>query len=205
MKEHICKNCGKKFMAYESDHRLYCSHKCSVTKSWERRERKTYETRICAYCGNKIKIKSKDYRLKHQSNFYCNKTCSDLSKKTGSIIKCLYCEKEFYSTRKKFCSKECVYKYRIKNNSHKLYIEGQYWAGYEKGYNKKGNYKLHRKIMEEHLGRKLNLNEIVHHIDGNKLNNNIENLKVMTRGEHSRYHRLEEIKEGKKLFTKKEV
>lgn len=54
--------------------------------------------------------------------------------------------------------------------------------------------------MEQYLGRKLRPDEIVHHIDGNKLNNNIENLKIMTRGEHSKLHRLEEIKNGKKLF-----
>lgn len=48
----------------------------------------------------------------------------------------------------------------------------------------------HRVIMEERLGRKLKRNEVVHHIDGNKLNNNIDNLKVMTYGEHQNLHRL---------------
>lgn len=51
--------------------------------------------------------------------------------------------------------------------------------------------KLHRYIMEQHLGRTLSKDEIVHHIDGNKHNNSIENLVVMTNAEHSRLHRLE--------------
>lgn len=48
---------------------------------------------------------------------------------------------------------------------------------------------LHRHIMEGHLGRKLTRSEIVHHIDGNNKNNDIENLKVMTQNEHIALHR----------------
>jgi len=46
----------------------------------------------------------------------------------------------------------------------------------------------HRYIMEQHLGRKLTSNEIVHHIDGNGRNNKLNNLKLTTRSEHSREH-----------------
>ena len=46
----------------------------------------------------------------------------------------------------------------------------------------------HRYVMQQFLGRKLKKNEVVHHIDGNKSNNNIENLQLMTKEEHSRYH-----------------
>ena len=115
-------------------------------------------------------------------------------------MKCKYCGKEFYTTRNEFCSKKCVYEYKKENYKHKTYLENGYEVRYIGGYNKKGNVKEHRYIMEQHLGRKLNDNEIVHHIDGNKLNNDISNLKVMTKGEHSSFHRKEEIKNGKKLF-----
>lgn len=46
----------------------------------------------------------------------------------------------------------------------------------------------HRYIVEQYLGRKLEKDEIVHHIDGNKSNNNIENLQIMTKSEHSKLH-----------------
>lgn len=48
----------------------------------------------------------------------------------------------------------------------------------------------HREIVEKHLGRKLLKfpQEIVHHIDGNKLNNHISNLEVMSASEHTKLH-----------------
>ena len=42
--------------------------------------------------------------------------------------------------------------------------------------------------MECALGRALRQDEIVHHKDGNKLNNSIDNLVVMTRSEHAHEH-----------------
>lgn len=45
--------------------------------------------------------------------------------------------------------------------------------------------------MEKELGRYLNPKEIVHHIDGIKLNNKIENLKLFsTTNEHTTFHGL---------------
>lgn len=46
----------------------------------------------------------------------------------------------------------------------------------------------HRHLMEKKIGRKLRPDEVVHHIDGNKLNNNLDNLVVMTRAEHVLIH-----------------
>lgn len=46
----------------------------------------------------------------------------------------------------------------------------------------------HRWIMEQHLGRTLSADEVVHHINHDKLDNRIENLEVMDRRAHSCLH-----------------
>jgi len=46
----------------------------------------------------------------------------------------------------------------------------------------------HRLVMELHIGRKLDKNEIVHHIDGDRFNNDISNLRIMSVKEHSVVH-----------------
>ena len=47
----------------------------------------------------------------------------------------------------------------------------------------------HRHLMEQHLGRVLAVDECVHHKDGNKLNNSLDNLEVLDRAKHTSLHR----------------
>ena len=47
---------------------------------------------------------------------------------------------------------------------------------------------LHRVVMENHLGRLLTEDEVVHHLNEDKKDNRIENLEVMTKEEHNRHH-----------------
>lgn len=54
-----------------------------------------------------------------------------------------------------------------------------------------GYMREHIYIMEKHIGRKLVDDEVVHHIDRNKQNNNIDNLQLMTHGEHTALHNKE--------------
>ena len=55
---------------------------------------------------------------------------------------------------------------------------------------------LHKYLLEIKLGRKLTKNEVAHHIDGNKLNNDINNIQLMTRSEHIKHHR-KQLEDGK--------
>jgi hypothetical protein len=62
--------------------------------------------------------------------------------------------------------------------------------------------------MEQYLGRLLTKDEFVHHIDGNKQNNHIDNLVMVTAKQHSMTHKELKrelwrlIKENQKLLTR---
>lgn len=66
------------------------------------------------------------------------------------------------------------------------YIE--IWKPEHPNANKKGYILEHRLVMSAYIGRPLTENEDVHHKDKNKANNDISNLELMTKSQHTKYH-----------------
>lgn len=53
---------------------------------------------------------------------------------------------------------------------------------------KSGYVPVHRLVMSDHLGRPLAHNEVVHHLNGDRADNSLENLVLMTRSDHHSHH-----------------
>lgn len=136
-------------------------------------------------CNN---IADKGRRYCHTHFLQRKAECRRLRKEQGFKVKttynvnCVICGKEFEALRKtgKYC-KSCVAKLNKFSIGTGTYI-------YNKGNYKKGLLK-HKMIAEQVLGRKLASNEVVHHMDGNRENNAVENLIVLSRSKHVSLHR----------------
>lgn len=79
-------------------------------------------------------------------------------------------------------------KVKVRKGSKGMYKQNGYVlakAPYHPNANKRGYVPLHRLVMENQLGRYLTpRKELVHHIDGNRENNKLSNLKLTSPSEH---------------------
>lgn len=127
--------------------------------------------RVCDDCKDENEVTYQN--IKNKSNHYCS-SCSN--KRAYNIKKDAYKPWNIGKTYQK-----CSGNYYINSAGYKLYYIG------DKSY--KGGYIAeHRIVMELHLGRRLKKGEVIHHIDGNKQNNNLNNLVLLNSTSHRICH-----------------
>lgn len=81
--------------------------------------------------------------------------------------------------------------HKTKENHSPRYISNGYVFVYNPSHpkaNNAGYVREHILVMEKHLGRYLSPEEVVHHIDFNRKNNDLCNLLLMTRSSHATLH-----------------
>lgn len=100
--------------------------------------------------------------------------------------KCVNCNQAFYKKNRNkylFCSNRCFGAMAKRNNNVKYKVTTIKTSD---GISK--SVYVHRLIMEKHLGRNLKTKEHVRHKDGNRLNNEIDNLEIIKAGEQAKIH-----------------
>lgn len=108
------------------------------------------------------------------------------------MFTCPICEKSVYvrAYRKdsvKYCSRSCLAKAHLPQFAEfRFQKSGKPPHRYKSIMVDGKQIREHRHIMQQHLGRKLSRDEHVHHLNGDSLDNRLENLVVLTNSDHQR-------------------
>lgn len=208
-----CAVCGKVmyriFSKFKRNKKNYCSQSC-LFKS--RRSGKKVKCFVC----NKSIYRVMSSLLKRRRH-YCSMVCQSKGAKTGRYYKCYICGKsiwvikshEKYKTH--YCSRLCCSRGE-KGVRHKSWKGGRVADG--KGYirvyvenhpRKKDHYiQEHVLVMEKHLGRYLEKSETVHHINGIRDDNRLENLELWSNIHPSGQRVVDKIRWAKEILSKYE-
>lgn len=122
----------------------------------------------------------KTHYLERRSELRKVKKAKGLKVRTMYPCICCNCKKAFEGFRKNslFCSVECCNAFKASETNPYIFDSKNY----------KENLWEHRNIAERILNKKLNSNQVVHHLDCNPKNNAITNLIVLSRSEHTSLH-----------------
>ncbi|MDO8505345.1 MAG: HNH endonuclease signature motif containing protein [bacterium] len=149
----------------------------------------------CVICGTQFYAKPRHIKLGWGK--YCSKPCQYKGQHTGKFVDCATCGKKVYrcpkdlkasDSKKYFCNKSCFASW--KNKYSPLFVPG------EAHFNWKHGKSAYRGIMLKSKARQV-CNDcgiidmrvlIVHHIDRNRHNNKIHNLKWLCRNCHYLEH-----------------
>lgn len=164
-----CPVCGKEFKPTRAD-QITCSHECSLNRQRE------VKLRTCPVCGREF-----DYG-KHPEKATCSKACAGELRRKGPMHSfCERCGKRIErkgDRYRRFCSSECrarqVGSKRLSNIGYIMLKVGKSYPGA----NRAGWILEHRYVIEQSLGRPLGDNEHVHHKNGDRTDNRLENLEL---------------------------
>lgn len=167
--ESTCRTCGKKFIRKQKTTGLFCSRECWYV------EYDNQNNKNCAICGKVFPA--------HTGQKTCSYECADKARRTAKRnTHCAYCGgpmREDCHPRQKFCSHSCSSKFNNKRIIEKpLGSIGKHRSGYLLIKTINGWVMQHRFVMEQQLGRKLEPHERIHHKNGNRADNRLENLEL---------------------------
>jgi hypothetical protein len=142
----------------------------------------------CKFCGKVYLPKRNNQNRLVFNNVFCGSECRN--NYFASIPKtkfCANCGVEFKDRKggkKKYCSQKCYWNMVSKLHKTVFATTGKYKQLLISG--KKID--EHRYIMQNHIGRKLKREEIVHHKNGNRSDNRLQNLELLSQAEHIKKH-----------------
>lgn len=156
---------------------------------------------ICAHCGVSFVLWPSQYlRKKSNRSITCSIACRRLHTQPVSLM-CAFCGIAFnvnpsLAAVRKTCSRRCrslLQSRDVRGKAHPRWVGGRFIdvnSGYVRVNCGDHTYRYeHRVVMERALGRSLTFDETIHHRNGNKTDNTLSNLELISRADHARrYH-----------------